>query len=153
MFTMKDLGHTLPGRQNWTFESNSRCHYFFKKKKSHANHSVMQLSKFAKLVCLYKLIYKSAFFQVVVWVVRHKINPFNMKAVMLDIPEPSMLDLRMQTCAGSSEPLSHVVCTKISWNYVRRQFNFSRAGSHALHACADPEHFVRGGSERGPKCH
>ena len=34
-----------------------------------------------------------------------------------------------------------------------RQFNFNRAGSHALHACADPEHFVRGGSERGPKCH
>ena len=32
-------------------------------------------------------------------------------------------------------------------NYVRRQFNFNRAGSHALHACADPEHFVRGGSE------
>ena len=29
-------------------------------------------------------------------------------------------------------------------NYVRRQFNFNRAGSHALHACADPEHFVRG---------
>ena len=38
-------------------------------------------------------------------------------------------------------------------NYVRRQFNFNRAGSHALHACADPEQFVRGGSERGPKCH
>ena len=30
-------------------------------------------------------------------------------------------------------------------NYVRRQFNFNRAGSHALHACADPEHLVRGG--------
>ena len=29
-------------------------------------------------------------------------------------------------------------------NYVRRQFNFNRAGSHALHACADPEYFVRG---------
>ena len=26
---------------------------------------------------------------------------------MLDIPEPSMLELRMQTCAGLSEPLSH----------------------------------------------
>ena len=38
-------------------------------------------------------------------------------------------------------------------NYVRRQFNFNRVGSHKLHACADPEHFVRGGSERGPKCH
>ena len=38
-------------------------------------------------------------------------------------------------------------------NYVRRQFNFNRAGPHVLHACADPEHFVRGGSERGPKCH
>ena len=34
-------------------------------------------------------------------------------------------------------------------NYVRRQFNFNRAGSDALHACADPEYFVRGGSERG----
>ena len=33
-------------------------------------------------------------------------------------------------------------------NYVRREFNFNRAGSHALHACADPEHFVRGGCER-----
>ena len=65
MFTMKDLGHTLPGRQNCTFESNSRCYYFLKKK-SHANHGVKQLSKFAKLVCLYKLIYKRAFFQVVV---------------------------------------------------------------------------------------
>ena len=30
-------------------------------------------------------------------------NPFNIKAVMLDIPEPSMLELRMQNCAGSSE--------------------------------------------------
>ena len=92
MFTMKDLGHTctLPGRQNWTFASNSRCYYF--KKKSHANHSVKQLSKFAKLVCLYKLIHKRTFFQVVVWVVRHKINPFTIKAVMLDIPEPSMLN-------------------------------------------------------------
>ena len=90
MFTMKDLGHTLPGRQNWTFASNSRCYYF---KKSHANHCVKQLSKLAKLVCLYKLIYKRAFFQVVVWVVRHKINDlFNIKAVMLDIPEPSMLN-------------------------------------------------------------
>ena len=58
-----------------------------------------------------------------------------------------MLNLRMQTCAGSSEPLSHVVSTKISGNYVRRQHNFNRAGSHTLHACADPEHFVRGGSE------
>ena len=38
-------------------------------------------------------------------------------------------------------------------DYVRRQFNFNRAGSHALHACTDPEQFVRGGSERGPKCH
>ena len=38
-------------------------------------------------------------------------------------------------------------------NYVRRQFNFNRAGSHALHACTDPEHLVRGGSDRGPKCH
>ena len=33
--------------------------------KSHTNHSVKQLSKFAKEVCLYKLIYKRAFFQVV----------------------------------------------------------------------------------------
>ena len=29
-----------------------------------------------------------------------------------------------------------------------RQFNFNRAGSHALHACVDPKHFFRGGSER-----
>ena len=43
-------------------------------KKSHANHSVKQLRKFAK----------GPFFQVVVSVVRHKINPFNIKAVMLD---------------------------------------------------------------------
>ena len=35
----------------------------------------------------------------------------------------------------------------------RRQFNFNQAGSQALHACTDLEHFVRGGSERGPKCH
>ena len=49
----------------------------------------------------------------------------------------------MQTCAGSSESLSHVVSTKISWNYVRRQFYFNRVGSYAPHACADPEHFVR----------
>ena len=34
MFTMKDLGHTLSGRQNWTFESNSRCYYFKKEKKN-----------------------------------------------------------------------------------------------------------------------
>ena len=29
-------------------------------------------------------------------------------------------------------------------NYVRRQFNFNRAGSHALHACTDPEHLAEG---------
>ena len=29
-------------------------------------------------------------------------------------------------------------------NHVRRQFNFNRAGSHALHACADPEHLSEG---------
>ena len=29
-------------------------------------------------------------------------------------------------------------------NHVRRQLNFNRAGSHALHACADPEHFSEG---------
>ena len=28
-------------------------------------------------------------------------------------------------------------------NYVRRQFNLNQAGSHALHACADPEGVVR----------
>ena len=41
--------------------------------------------------------------------------------------------------------------TKLSgsaYEFVRRQFNFNQAGSRALHACADPEHFVRGGSER-----
>ena len=113
MFTMKDLGHTLPGRQTEHLKVTVDVTTCFKKK-SRANHSVKQLSKFAKLVCLYKIIYKRAFFQVVVGVVRHKINPFNIKAVMLDIPEPSMLDLRMQTCAGSFEPLSHVVSTKIS---------------------------------------
>ena len=78
-----------------------------------------------------------------VLVVRHKINPFNIKAVMLDIPEPPML-----TCAGSSESVA-----RCKYQNIRCQFNFNRAGSHALHACTDPEHFVRGGSERGPKCH
>ena len=29
-------------------------------------------------------------------------------------------------------------------NHVRRQLNFNRAGSHALHACADPEHLSEG---------
>ena len=53
-----------------------------------------------------------------------------------------MLELRMQTCAGSSEPLSHYETMSVD------SFNFNRAGSRALHACADPEHFVRGGSER-----
>ena len=53
---------------------------------------------------------------------------------------------------GSSLPLStlktNVVkvgspLTKLSGStheLFRRQFNFNRAGSHALHACADPEH-------------
>ena len=86
---MKDLDYTLPGRQNLTFASNSRCYYFLK---SHANDSVKQLSKFAKLVCLYILIYKRAFFPRCGLSVRHKINPVNIKAVMLDIPEPSMLN-------------------------------------------------------------
>ena len=53
----------------------------------------------------------------------------------------------MHTCAGSPESLSHVALKyqniKTLYN-VRRQFNFNRAGSHALHACADPEHIVRG---------
>ena len=144
IFTMKDFGHMLPGGQNWTFASYSRCYYL---KKSHANHSIKQLSKFAKLVCLYKLIYKRAFVQVAVWVVRHKINPDDAWHT-----GATNAELRMHTCAGSSESLSHVVSTKISWNYVRRQFNFNRAGSDALHACVDPEHFVRGGRKRGPKC-
>ena len=52
MFTMKDLGHTLP----------NICVDLTTLKKSHADHSVKQLSKLAKLVCLYKLIYKRAFF-------------------------------------------------------------------------------------------
>ena len=71
------------------------------------------LSKFA-----YTNLYtKGPYFQVVVRVVRHKINPFNIKAVMLDIPVS-----RMHTCAGSSESLSHVVNTKISWKlHVRIQ--------------------------------
>ena len=63
MFTMKDLGHTLPGRQIEHLQVTVDVTTL---KKSHANHSVKQLSKFAKLVCLYKLIYKRAFFQVVV---------------------------------------------------------------------------------------
>ena len=29
-------------------------------------------------------------------------------------------------------------------HHVRRQLNFNRAGSHALHACADPEHLSEG---------
>ena len=35
-------------------------------------------------------------------------------------------------------------CLDPRLNYVRRQFDFNLAGSHALYACADPEHFVRG---------
>ena len=65
MFTMKDLGHTLPGRQNQTLILQVIVDVTTLKK-THANHSVKQLSKFAKLVCLYKLIYKRAVFQVVV---------------------------------------------------------------------------------------
>ena len=57
MFTMKDLGHTLPGHllvhQNQTF-ANSRCYYLKKTYKNHINHSVnKQPSKFAKYVCVY----------------------------------------------------------------------------------------------------
>ena len=100
MFTMKVLGHTLPGRQNWTFASNSRYYYF---KKSHANHSVKQMSKFIKLVCLYKLIYKRALFQVVVWVVRHKINPF------------ACLTYRSHQCWIENAPLCMLV-----WVFVAR---------------------------------
>ena len=48
-----------------------------------------------------------------------------------------MLELRTQTCAGSSEPLSHYEIMFVD------SFNFNRAVSRA-----DPEHFVRGGSER-----
>ena len=149
MFTMKDLGHALPGRQIWTFASNSRCYYFKKKQKktkqkNPANHSVKQLNKFAKLVCLYKLINKRAFFQSVVWVVKHKINPFNIKAVMLDIPEPSMLELRMQTCAGSSEPLSH---------YEIMSVNISIEPVHAHWMHARIQNILSEGVVREPKCH
>ena len=44
----------------------------------------MQTTALNNWVNLLKLIYKRAFFQVVVSVVRHTINPFNIKAVMLD---------------------------------------------------------------------
>ena len=56
----------------------------------------------------------------------------------LDPPSPNQLKKNV------------VKLTKLSGS---AQFNFNRAGSDALHACVDPEHFVRGGSERGPKCH
>ena len=83
---MKNLGHTghtLPGRQNWAFANNSRCCYFKKAMQTTAlNNWVNLLSKFA-----YTNLYTNGpFFQAVVWVVTH-----NIKAVMLDIPEPSML--------------------------------------------------------------
>ena len=47
--------------------------------------------------------------------------------VMLDIPEPSMLDLRMQTCAGSSEPLSHVMS-------VDSLISIEPVHTHCMHA-------------------
>ena len=52
--------------------------------KNHANHSVKQLSKLLSKFAYTNLYTKGPFFQVVVSVVRHKINPFNIKAVMLD---------------------------------------------------------------------
>ena len=81
---------------------------------------------------------------------RHTINPFNIKAVMLDIPEPSTLALRMLTCVGSSEPLSHYEIMSVD------SFNFNRAGSRALHHCMHAriqnilsEGVVRGGGGGG----
>ena len=60
MFTMKDLGHTLPGRQ---IEHLQVTVDVTTSKKSHANHSVKQLSKIAKLVLIYKEPFSKLWFE------------------------------------------------------------------------------------------
>ena len=69
----------------------------------------------------------------------------------LDPPSPHQLKKKKKTLSKLDPLRQNFLDPRM--NYARRQFNFNRAGSDALHACADPEHFVRGGSERGPKCH
>ena len=91
-------GHTLPGRQNWTFASNSRCFYFKKATQTTA------LNNWVNLLYIQKGLFQSC---------GRKINPFNLKAVMLDIPGPSML---YWECTLAQARLS--LCTKISWNYM-----------------------------------
>ena len=59
--------------------------------------------------------------------------------------------LRMHTCAGSSESLSHVLLTY--QNIMTLCPSTEPVHTHCMHACADPEYFVRGGSESEPKCH
>ena len=61
MFTMKDLGHTLPGRQNVHEHLKVTVDVTTFKKKSRADHSVKQLNKFAKLVCYTNLYTKGPF--------------------------------------------------------------------------------------------
>ena len=77
---------------------------------------------------------------------RHKVNPFNIKAVMLDIPEPSMLELRMQTCAGSSEPLSHYEIMSVD-----SLISIEPVHAHCMHARI--QNILSEGVVRGPKCH
>ena len=122
MFTMKNLGHTLPGRQNWTFASNSWYYYF---KKSYANHSVKQLSKFVKFAYI-NLYTKGPFSKL--W-----FESWDTKLIHLHAWHTVAInaELRMHHCAGYSESLSHVVSTKISWNYVR---SIEPVHTHCMHA-------------------
>ena len=66
----------------------------------------------------------------------------------LDPPSPHQLK---KNVVKVRSPLTNFLDPRM--NNVRRQFNFNRAGSDALHACPDPEYLVRGGSERVPKFH
>ena len=60
MLTMKDVGHTLPGCQNSTLILQVTVDdTIFTLKKKHANHSVKQLSKFAKLAYIQKGLFPS----------------------------------------------------------------------------------------------
>ena len=55
-----------------------------------------------------------------------------------DMDPPSPYQLEKQTLSKLDPLWQNFLDPRM--NYVRRQFNFNRAGSHALHACADPEH-------------
>ena len=55
-----------------------------------------------------------------------------------DMDPPSPYQLEKQTLPKLDPLWQNFLDPRM--NYVRRQFNFNRAGSHALHACADPEH-------------